>query len=507
MANKIPKILENNYQTFLDLMFHPNNPVDMIDQYVSEEVMGYGTTLDEKIFGIKGLKDLAVLQRSQAPDLQFRFTRSKVYRYILDEGFMAVLVDEIKITMTIEGEDMDLNLRMSTVWELINGNWKLIHWHGSKPEYDSGGTDTWHAEEWKQKNEALQKLVDEKTADLVYKNYELEIEAALERVRAVAMGMNTYDDLLNICEASFYEFKNLGFDSLRNAVIHIQNDEQKYFMDYDFSDFTRGQIGKVNYGLHPIVDEYVKKIRSAEDAYFEVVIEEDMLDGWNDFRKESGQMHDPRLEKAKALYYYLFSIGIGDIGISTFEPISDSQIKTLKRFRNVFDLAYRRYTDIALAESQTREAEIQLALERIRAIAMAMNKAEDLSNIARSVYSELKSLGFDRIRNTELVINNHEKSTITTYHYSDYGLHEVLEIKYEENPIVKKWAEDLKKADDAFVRVNFPKEELKAWDAYRLSLGYVSDPDMLSENEVNYYSYSTGLGALSISTWQELSKD
>jgi len=393
MTNKIPKILENTYQTFLDLVFYPNNPIDMIDQYVSEEVMGYGTTLDEKIFDIKGLKDLAVLQRSQVSELQFRFTPSKVYRYILEDGRMAVLVDEIKITMTIEGENIDLNLRMSTVWELINENWKLIHWHGSKPEYDSGGTDTWHAEEWKQKNEALQKLVDEKTADLVYKNYELEIEAALERVRSVAMGMNAYDDLLNICEVSFHEFKNLGFDSLRNAVIHIQNDEQKYFMDYDFSDFTGGQIGKVSYGLHPVIDEYVKKIRSAEDAYFEVVIEEDMLDGWNDFRKKSGQMHDPRLEKAKTLYYYLFSIGIGDIGISTFEPISDSQIKTLKRFRNVFGLAYRRYTDIALAESQRREAEIQLALERVRARTMAMQKSEELLETVSLIYNQLREMG------------------------------------------------------------------------------------------------------------------
>ena len=77
----------------------------------------------------------------------------------------------------------------------------------------------------------------------------------------------------------------LGFDNLRNAVIHIPNDEQKYFMDYDYSEFTGGATAKIEYGSHPIVDEYIEKIRSAEDAYFEVVISKDQLKGWKEFLK------------------------------------------------------------------------------------------------------------------------------------------------------------------------------------------------------------------------------
>ena len=59
-----------------------------------------------------------------------------------------------------------------------------------------------------QKISELQKELEKKTR-------ELEIEASLERVRAVAMSMNKFDDLLNICEVSFYEFKNLGFENWR----------------------------------------------------------------------------------------------------------------------------------------------------------------------------------------------------------------------------------------------------------------------------------------------------
>ena len=222
---------------------------------------------------------------------------------------------------------------------------------------------------------------------------EAKIEAALERVRAVAMSMHKSDDIISICEVSFKEFQKLGFDNLRNAIIHIPNDEQKYFMDYDYSEFTGGAITKIKYGSHPIVDEYLEKIRIAEDAYFEVVINENQLAGWKDFRKESGQLDDPRLDDARALYYYLFSIGIGDIGISTFRPIEDSQIKILKRFRNVFDLAYRRYNDISLAEAQTREAQIESALEKIRSRSLAMQKSDELKEVITVVIMKLQELG------------------------------------------------------------------------------------------------------------------
>ncbi|MDX1701338.1 MAG: hypothetical protein R3250_12015, partial [Melioribacteraceae bacterium] len=239
-------------------------------------------------------------------------------------------------------------------------------------------------------------------------NRELEIATSLEKVRAVAMGMDKSDDLLNICQISFKEFQNLGFSDLRNAVIHIPNDEQKYFMDYDYSEFTGGAVAKIEYGSHPIIDEYLKKIRSAQDAYFEVEIGEDQLEDWKEFRKSSGQINDPRLDEATALYYYLFSIGIGDIGISTFKPIDDVQVKILKRFRNVFDLAYRRYIDIKNAEAQAREAQIEAAMEKVRARAMSMQKPDELKEVVVLLRKEMGLLGIEELETSSIYIVNEE---------------------------------------------------------------------------------------------------
>ena len=235
-------------------------------------------------------------------------------------------------------------------------------------------------------------------------NRELEIESSLERVRTVAMGMNKSEDLLSICEVSFKEFKKLGFDNIRNALIHIQYDEQKYFMDYDFSDLTGGAITKIEYGSHPVVEDYLMQIRSAKDAFYQGVIKEDELEEWKDFRRKSGQIDDPQLEKATALYYYFFSIGIGDIGISTLQPINESQIKILKRFRNVFDLAYRRYNDITMAEAQAKEAQIEAALERVRSRTMGMQKSKELKEVIQLVYEQFIHLNI-HIEHTGFILD------------------------------------------------------------------------------------------------------
>ncbi|MGB5287101.1 MAG: hypothetical protein WBN42_01310, partial [Ignavibacteriaceae bacterium] len=183
-----------------------------------------------------------------------------------------------------------------------------------------------------------------------------------------------------------------------------------------------------------------KQIKSAKNAFAQTVLKEDQLEEWKDFRRNSGQIDDPRLDKATALYYYFFSIGIGDIGISTLEPINESQIKILKRFRNVFDLAYRRYTDITRAEAQAREAQIELALERVRARTMAMQKSDELKEVVASVFDGMKSLGADpTVCNIALVDRKTCDTDVWTAHQTDNGMitYKVF-ISHFEHPFRKK---------------------------------------------------------------------
>ncbi|MGZ3925894.1 MAG: hypothetical protein ACXVJG_02995 [Mucilaginibacter sp.] len=240
------------------------------------------------------------------------------------------------------------------------------------------------------------------------KNRDLEIEASLERVRTAAMAMRAAPDLLNICKILFEELTALGFGELRNAMINIANDEKGSFLNYD-SNGSDSTVTQFLYNSHPVMERQVEMTRSASDAFFEHVLTGEDLKDFKVFRVKNGELPDPKLENVTTLYYYFYSIGVGSVGISAFSSLPEEKREVLKRFRNVFDLAYRRYADIQLAENQAREAQIELALERVRARTMAMQRSEELGETAYLLFQQFKELGDIPDQITIGIINEDER--------------------------------------------------------------------------------------------------
>ena len=242
-----------------------------------------------------------------------------------------------------------------------------------------------------QQEQSLEIINAELEKQLAEKNRDLQIEASLERVRTVAMSMRKPADLLSICESLFRELQLLDFGNLRNALVHTYLNSN-YIIDYDYSDFSKGTINHIPYSGDPILEEFVKGIRKTKDAFIEEALTGLELENWKKFRNANNEAYDERLDKTQALYYYFYSVGEAAIGISTFLPISAEKLEVLKRFRNVFDLAYRRFADIQLAEAQARESKIELALERVRARAMAMQNSGELAHLVTTLFNELGKL-------------------------------------------------------------------------------------------------------------------
>ncbi|HJS53286.1 MAG TPA: tetratricopeptide repeat protein, partial [Chitinophagaceae bacterium] len=245
------------------------------------------------------------------------------------------------------------------------------------------------AEVVSQRNQELTEL----NARIEKANEELKIEASLERVRTAAMGMKKPDDLLSICEILFAELQLLEFDELRNAMVNIYDDNKEFYLNYDFSVDAGASITRIFYNSHPVIENYLKQIRNEDNAFAEIAITGKELEDWKNYRESIGGLQDRKLENASALYYYFYSIGTGAIGISTFTSITGKQHQILKRFGNAFDLAYKRYTDIEKAEAQARESQIQLALERVRARTMAMQRSEELADVSLILFQQVEQLG------------------------------------------------------------------------------------------------------------------
>jgi signal transduction histidine kinase len=247
-------------------------------------------------------------------------------------------------------------------------------------------------------NEKLKKLLKKKSASLKLMRRDLKIEASLERVRTVAMSMSKPEELISICESIYRELIVLGFSNIRNAQIALKNEARQSYLVSEFSDYNVTFMKEAPFGSSPIVRELFDEMGDSEDALYQRKFSGKEFDLWRTWRSGISNSADNRVAKTDSMYFYLYSIGLGHLGISTFKEITKAQLGILKRFKKVFELSYKRYADVTKAEAHAREAQIELGLERVRARAMAMQKSEDLGNAIEIVFEELDKLNLGIIR-------------------------------------------------------------------------------------------------------------
>lgn len=166
MDLKKEKLLNQTYQKFLETGFNCPESLDILDALVAPDIMGFGTTKDERIFSISEFKELISRQRIQSQGIQLQWTSSPVLRKVVSDENSAVYIDDIILEIVVNKETIKMPLRFSTVLEYQMDKWEVIHFHGSKPEDVSSVEDTFGIEDWKKKNALLEKLVKQRTAEL-----------------------------------------------------------------------------------------------------------------------------------------------------------------------------------------------------------------------------------------------------------------------------------------------------------------------------------------------------
>ncbi len=133
----------------------------------------------------------------------------------------------------------------------------------------------------------------------------------------------------------------------------------------------------------------------------------------------------------------------GWILVTTHEPQSAATISILERFASVFNLTYRRFLDLQTAESQAREAQIEAALERVRARSMAMYNSSELHEVAEVLFQQLWNFG-GNILNAGIVLCRADADDDEYWMSSDTGIRPVISIPHTDDPIQKKLYEGWK---------------------------------------------------------------
>ncbi len=462
MDSKKEILLKKAYDEYIDLMLY-DFPIERVDELVAGDISGYGTTVDEKVLDINRLVKIVRDQREQAAGIEMHINSIPVHRRISPDEDIALYMDEFEITMVIDGTKNMIPLRLTSVFEFSENAWKLVHLHGSKAVETEG--DTWHLNEWKKKNAELQKLVDEKTEDLSKKNRELEIEAALERVRARTMAMHNSDELAETAAILFQQMTALGVTPERINICLIKE------ADNILEVWATDQQGmKISHHFNASLDEPTtgKRVYKAwKEKKKSIIIDLSgkELDNWIPYVREvMGMTIKDELVREHRIHSVAF-FSQGMILTTTPEPLPEESIKLLERFADVFNLTYRRFLDLQKAEAQAREAQIEAALEKVRSRSLAMHRSDELQDLVNAVFGQLKSLHIDMNSASIFIFEKGSKDWQQWVAAPETSYARYFHIPYSNQQIVKDLEKERQKGNDFFT-VRYSFEEKNKWFDY-----------------------------------------
>ncbi|MEH6762386.1 MAG: ATP-binding protein [Maribacter arcticus] len=252
---------------------------------------------------------------------------------------------------------------------------------------------------------------------------EAQIEAALEKVRSRTMAMRNSSELAEASNLLDEQVKSLGiqtwgcafhvyadnvegdyewFSSKNGRLPFYKTPREDFFLDF----YEKGQRGEK---FH--VEEFVGAKCQAHYDYLKTI----PLAGDSLKAMEESGITLPTYQIDHVAFFKH-----GYILFITYEPVPEAH-DIFKRFAKVFEQTYTRFLDLQKAEAQTREAQIEAALEKVRSRTMAMQKGEEVKDVVVLLYKELIALGVTNFASCGYVEINEETQLQSTWVTSPGG--------------------------------------------------------------------------------------
>ncbi|HVT85000.1 MAG TPA: hypothetical protein VHD35_07340, partial [Chitinophagaceae bacterium] len=256
---------------------------------------------------------------------------------------------------------------------------------------------------------------------------EAKIEAALERVRSRAMAMHTSQQLKEVAREMRTQLSLLGQKELETCAIHLWGDSPDQFEGWaalrspdNTGDIVESESKLSIKGIR-ILEESFQQYQSGKKDY--VLI--------NDIEKakeffEALRTVDPKAYaflahtiKSKksgdiSAYWSVSDFDGGSLVMVTMKQPDEESRALLRRFANVFGLAYKRFKDLQKAEAQAREAQIEAAMERVRSKTMAMHSSQDIAATVDILFQELTKLHVETLRCGISIIHDTKEMEVWT---------------------------------------------------------------------------------------------
>ncbi|WP_445381555.1 ATP-binding protein [Robiginitalea sp. IMCC43444] len=361
-------------------------PVEDLTDIVHPDFMGYGSAAHEIFRTREDVKKMAEMQAEQLKEQGLKYTRTSRRERLFANGAIYLILEEFHLYFP--ENDHELLVRVSTLLEKVEGKWQVTHFHGSSPDSDIAEDEAFPDQGLRKKNEELEAKIRERTR-------ELEVETALERVRARTMAMQHSDELAEASHLLDEQVRVLGIKTWGCAFsIYREKDSIEWFGNEAglLPTYTvpREGIFKEYYEAGQKGETLVVKEFSGEQcvAHYEFMSTLPVVgEVLRQLKETNGSFPEYQIDHVAYFKYgYLLFV--------TRESVPEAH-DIFRRFAGVFEQTYTRFLDLKKAEEQAREAQIELSLERIRAQVTAMQESSELLDIVVTMRSEFFKLGHE----------------------------------------------------------------------------------------------------------------
>ena len=265
------------------------------------------------------------------------------------------------------------------------------------------------------------------------------------------MGMQKSDELAEVVGLMYKQFEELdfGFYQVLVSIYDTKNNVIEWW-SRGFGDVELPQRNMLPIIDHPFSNDLLDKWKNGVESY-QHILEGEMKKSWDEHLfTQTDLKHFPQEIKDKMRSFdHVFLTDVfmkyGSLQAAGNAPLPADKEKILKRFTKALDHAYTRMMDLQNAEAQTREAQIEAALERVRSKTMAMQRSEELDTVIKTVYSELKHLDISFKRCFIMIFDEHKGATWWMGSPDDDLFHQGFYVQYHTHPphlaYLKGWEE------------------------------------------------------------------
>ncbi len=243
----------------------------------------------------------------------------------------------------------------------------------------------------------LEQELNQQRDELSLKNRELEIEAALEKVRVRTMSMTVSAQLSDTSAVLFQQLKHLRINVIHAGVgiFDDPNGAVELWTTFSGQHEEIKVLDYVNLHVHPVLENTIAA-RKENKPYSLTVLTSDEVREYHE-TISTFKLSEKQSPYARE-FFYSFFFPAGMLNVTAYQSLIDEESNILTRFAHVFGLIYTRFHDLLISESNVKNASRQASLNRIRAEIASMRSRHDLEKITPLIWNELTILGIPFIR-------------------------------------------------------------------------------------------------------------